>query len=162
MKKQLYVYVGCCLFTGMKEELSDLSNNLVLNKIQQIIRIILKERPYYITLLKKNKRIYQEVNDSDFKIKVWPGYKPELKIKKEPTTTVGKYLYKISQNIRKDKVYKYDYLKKPLINNICCYEKIDQNLNYYTYFDNKFNEKENLIRSIKNSDNNILKLMKHF
>ena len=155
MKKQLYVYVGCCLFTGMKEELSDLSNNLVLNKIQQIIRIILKERPYYITLLKKNKRIYQEVNDSDFKIKVWPGYKPELKIKKEPTTTVGKYLYKISQNIRKDKVYKYDYLKKPLINNICCYEKIDKNLNYYTYFDNKFNEKENLIRSIKNSDNNI-------
>lgn len=155
MKKQLYVYVGCCIFIGLKDELNNISNNLVLTKIQQIIRIILKERPYYITLLKKNIKIYDAVKEKIFKIKVWSGYKPELTIKKEPVTTVGKYVYKLSQNMNKDKIYKYDYLKRPLINNICCYNKINKDLNYYTYYNTKFNDKDTLIENIKNNEKNV-------
>ena len=155
MKKQLYVYIGCCLFIGLKEELNNLSNTLVLNKIQQIIRIILKERPYYITLLKNNKRIFDEVKDRDFKIKVWAGYKPELIIKKEPLTTVGKYLYNLSQNMNKAKIQKFDYLKRPLINNICCYDKITKDLNYYNYYSDKFTDKNTIIKNIKDNEKNI-------
>ena len=154
IKKQLYVYVGCCLYIDFKDELNNLSNNLILNKIQQTIRIILKERPYYITLLKKNTKIYQEVKERKFKIKVWSGYKPELSIKKEPVTTVGKYVFKLFQNINKDKIYKFDYFKKPLINNICCYDKINKDLNYYNFYDGKFKDKESIIKNIKDNEKN--------
>ena len=136
IKKQLYVYVGCVLSIDYKDDLK-MNSKLILKKIQLIIRTILKTRPYYKTLLDKNKKIFEDVSSKDLKIKVWSGYKPELVIKKEPKTTIGRYLFKLFSNINDDKIFKFDIFKKPLINNVCCFDKITSNLNYYDFFKNK-------------------------
>ena len=155
--KQLYVYVGNCILSN--KELKDtinLSSKIFFNKIQITIKIILKKRNYYKTLLDKNINAF-DTEDKPLKIKVWSGYKPEISINKEPKTLIGKYIYELYENINDDKIYKFNAFKKPLIENICCYSEITPELNYYDFFRGKINIKKylNSINSDKDSSDTI-------
>ena len=140
--KQLYVYIGNCILTNTElKEKVNLSSKIFFNKIQITTKIILKKRNYYKTLLDKNVNSFDK-EEKPIKIKVWTGYKPEISINKEPKTLIGKYIYEIYDNINDDKIYKFNAFRKPLIENICCYNQITPELNYYDFFKGKINIKK--------------------
>lgn len=155
--KQLYVYVGNCILSNQElKEKINLSSKIFFNKIQITVKIILKKRNYYKTLLDKNITSFDK-EEKPLKIKVWSGYKPEILINKEPKTLIGKYIYELYENINDDKIYKFNAFKKPLIENICCYSEITPDLNYYDFFRGKINIKKylNSINSDKDSSDTI-------
>lgn len=159
--KQLYVYIGNCILTNM--ELNDkinLSSKVFFTKIQLTIKSILKKRTYYKTLLDKNTAILDKDN-KPLKIKVWPGYKPEINISKEPKTLIGKYIYELYDNVNDDKIYKFNAFRKPLIENICCYSQITPELNYYDFFKGKINVKK-YHNTITESDKDSFKINEKF
>lgn len=134
-RRQLYVYIGYTVFNSYKfiREFEKNSNSFLSN-IQKTFNLIIKARPQYKNLLNNNIKSFDQIEEINKDNIVWNGYRPQLKIDKEPKTKIGKYIFEISEVIKNSKRYKFNIFKKPYMLNFCCYEQITSDYNYYNYF----------------------------
>lgn len=110
-----------------------------LNDFINVIKIIIIKESILKKKLKENIDNIIPNKDKKFIAIIWKGFKPEIKIDKEPNTIIGRYIYTIYKTIENKSVYKYNLLNKPLILNVCCLEKINKDFNYYNLFKNQLN-----------------------
>jgi len=149
--RQLYVYIGYTVFNSYKfiREFEKNSNSF-LGNIQKTINLIIKKRPQYKNLLDNNIKSFDQIEEINKDNIVWNGYRPQLKIDKEPKTKIGKYIFEISEIIKNNNIYKFDIFKKPYMLNFCCYEQITSDYNYYNYFKGKISIKSYITDIINN------------
>jgi hypothetical protein len=164
-KKQLIMYISCVLFENNKHIFKK-NENLrgILENILGVVNYLLKNKSQFQIILNKRKKEAELKNkiSSTFNTNIWSGFKPELIIKDEPKTSLGKYLYQINKILNREtddtnpKIK--DVFGKPLVENLCCYEILDENYSYYNYYKKNSLDINNILNNIKKDKEHTSKL----
>ena len=137
-EKQLYKYVLCVISESndFNYNFNSKDNKYKLKDVwlKNTITFILQRKDFLKNTL-ENKTDINETQIPNVN-QIWTGFKPELNIKNKPTNLISKYLYDIHNVVNKSKILNFNVFKKPLKSNICCLEKVNQDINYYNLIKN--------------------------